>query len=248
MRDFDDPSLWRISAFERLRRETGDSGYARLESTTVLPTTLVSDLRRRDNDAARGDVLEVLAACQRHREAALLYLAHQGLVWPLTVFPHEGVYHAPRELRPDPDSGLTAVKLLAIEPPGLRPPGHWMRERVGREAHYRPLAPLLWRFALDGPRERLLGELGGTAAYRALSDPRASGLDAPGALGSAIERLRRDSVPLREIARWPGLKVERAARLLNALYLVHALMVMRAHPAAKPEPTGDAPARGWLRR
>jgi hypothetical protein len=28
MRDFDDSTLWRISAYERLRAETGNSGFA----------------------------------------------------------------------------------------------------------------------------------------------------------------------------------------------------------------------------
>ncbi len=247
MRDFDDPSLWRVSEFERLRRDTGDSGYARLEDATVLPTTLVADLQRRDNDAARGDVLEVLAACLRHRESALLYLGHQGLVWPITVFTPNGVYHAPRNLSPDPDRGLAGLKLLSVEPPGLRPPGHWMRERIGRAEHYRPLTPLLWQLALHGPRDRLLAELTGTAAFRALGEPRTQRLDAPGALGSAVERLRREAASLREMARWPGLSLGRAARVLNALYLAHGLMVMRSHPAARPDPYGDAPSR-FLRR
>lgn len=247
MRDFDRSSLWRVSVFERLQRDGGDSGFAKPDGVTVLSTTLVSELRRRDNDAARGDVLETLAACQRHREAALLYLSHQGLVWPITVFPQAGVYHAPRELQAEGDRGLTGLRLLSVDPPGLRPPGHWTRDRIGREEHYRPLMPLLWRIALQGPRERLLAELAGTAAFRALADTRASRLEAPGALGSAVERLRRETVSLRDMAKWPGLSVERAARLLNALYLVHGLMVMRSHPAARPDPDSEAPPRFFRR-
>lgn len=238
-REFDDSSLWRLSDFERVQRDTGTSGYVRLEGPTVLSTTLISELRRRDNDAAHGDVLEVVAACMRQREAALLYLEHDGLVWPITLFPIEGHYHAPRELQPDPEHGLTDLRLLSIEPPGLRPPGHWMHERIGRKDLYRPLPPLLWQLALHGPRGRPLAEIGGTAAYRALGEPRLGRLQAPGALGSAMERLRRETASLRDIAGWPGLSVERAARLLNALYLVHGLMVMRSHRAARPEPDGN---------
>ncbi|WP_119286676.1 hypothetical protein [Azohydromonas sediminis] len=233
-RDFDDSSLWRISEFERLRREMGSSGYVRLDGPTVLSTTLVAELQRRDTDAARGDVLEVLAACLRQRESALLYLKHDGLVWPVTVFPASDLYHSPRPLQPSRDLGLADLTLLAVEPPGLRPPGHYQHERVGRTDAYRPLVPLLWQLALHGPRERLLAEVGGTAAYRALGV--AARLGATGAMGAALERLRRETVSLREIATWPGMSVERAARLVNALYLARSLMVMRAHPAARAEP------------
>jgi hypothetical protein len=247
VRDFNDSSLWRVSEFERLRRDTGTSGYARLDGPTMLSSTMMADLRRRDNDAAHGDVLEVLAASLRNRESVLLYLQHDNLVWPLSVFPGAGLYHAPQDPKPDRERGLADLKLLAIEPPGLRPPGHWEHERVGREDLYRPLPPLLWRLALHGPRNRLLAEVGGTAAYRALGEARIGRFDTPGALGAAIERLRRETVPLREIGSWPGLSIERAARLVNALYLVQGLMVMRSHPAARPEPEAERAGLG-LRR
>src|SRR4051794_3147831 len=98
MRDFEDSTLWRISAFERARRETGSSGFSRLAGPTVLSTTLLADLRRLDADPGSHDPLEVIAACVRHREAALLCLQHDGLVWPVTVFPTEQIYHSPRDM------------------------------------------------------------------------------------------------------------------------------------------------------
>lgn len=237
MRDFEDSTLWRISAFERVRNETGTSGYARLEGgPTLLPSTLLADLDRLENEQQADDVLEVMAACVRHREAALLYLQRDELVWPVTLFAMQMVYHSPRDLFDFSLAGMADLRLLAVEPPGVRPPGHRMYERVARAEHYRALAPLLWAVALHGPRRSLLSEIGGTAAYRASRNPAAEGLAAPGALGSAIERLRRNSVSLREIAAWPGLSVERGSRLLNALYLVGALLITRSHPAARAEP------------
>ena len=237
MRDFEDSTLWRVSAFERVRLQTGGSGYARLdEGPTVLPSTLMRDLDRLEFEAPSSDVVEVMAACMRHREAALLYLQHEGLVWPVTLFPEPMLYHSPRDLAAEPGSMLQDLSLITIEPPGVRPPGHWMHERVGVAEHYRPLAPLLWAVALNGPRNALLAEIGGTAAYRAVPQPPTSGLAAPGALGSAAERLRRESVALRTIAEWPGMSVERGSRLLNALYLVSSLLVTRTHPAARSEP------------
>lgn len=240
MRDFDDSTLWRISSFNRIRLETGSSGFARLGQATVLPTTLLADLRRLDADPTASDVLEVLAACMRHREAALLCIQHDGLVWPITVFPVQQVYHSPCALQAstpgpgDASHGLTQATLLTTEPPGVRPPGHWMHERVGAARHYHDLVPLLWSIALHGPRRQLLAEIGGTAAFRALRNPMKDGLlHASGAVGAAIERLRRESVAMRDVAAWPGMSTERASRLLNALYLASSLMVTRHHPAAR---------------
>jgi len=236
MRDFEDSTLWRVSAFERVRNETGESGFARLEGPTLLPSTLMADLDRLESEQQGDDVLEVVASCVRHRESALLYVQHEGLVWPVTVFALQMIYHCPRDMSQASLNGMPQVRLLGVEPPGVRPPGHWMFERVAHSEHYRPLAPLLWRLALHGPRHTLLGEIGGTAAYRASRNPASDGLIAPGALGSAVERLRRESVSLREIASWPGVSVERGSRLLNGLYLIGALLITRSHPAARTEP------------
>jgi hypothetical protein len=52
-----------------------------------------------------------------------------------------------------------------------------------------------------------------------------------------MQRLRQGAASLREMAHWPGMSVERASRLLNALYLCGALMVTRSHPAARSAPT-----------
>ena len=235
MRDFEDSTLWRVSAFERQLRETGTSGFARLSGATVLPTTLVAELERLERDAAEGDALEVIAACMRHHEPALLYLKHEELVWPLTLFPQQMLYHSPRDMATASAKGLADLAVITVEPPGVRPPGHWMHERVAQAEHYRPLAPLLWLMALYGPRFAPLSEIGGTAAYRAIKRLSDEGLNAPGALGSAAERLRRESVPLREVATWPGMSLERAGRLINGLYLVAALLVTRTHPAARGE-------------
>ncbi|HEX6705982.1 MAG TPA: hypothetical protein VF169_14555 [Albitalea sp.] len=240
MRDFEDSTLWRISAFERIHQQTGSSGFARLSGPTLLPTTLLADLRRLDADPTSGDVLEVIAACMRHRESALLCLQHEELVWPVTLFPNERLYHSPRDMGDVSRSGLARLKLLTAEPPGVRPPGHWMQERVARADHYRPLSPLLWSFALNGPRRELLADIAGPVAYRLVVGGAGERPSAPGALGSALERLQRESAPAREIARWPGMSVERANRLLNGLYLAGSLLVSRTHPAAH----GDE--RNWL--
>lgn len=237
MRDFDDSTLWEISEFERVRRETGGSGFMGLNRQTVLPTTLLADLRRLGAEESLADTLEVVAACLRHREPALLCLQHESVVWPVTLFPSQELYHSPRDMALATPAGLAGMKLLSTEPPGVRVPGHWMHERVAHADHYRPLAPLVWRLALQGPRSTLLAEIAGPAAYRFASS-RLDGVPPPtGAIGSAMERMRHETAPLRAIASWPGMSVERASRLLNALYLASALIVSRAAPSARHEPT-----------
>jgi hypothetical protein len=237
MRGFEESTLWRVSAYERARQESGTSGFARLQGASVLPTTLVSELQHLQREAASNDVLEVVGACLRQQEAALMCLRYGDLVWPITLFPAQMLYHSPRNFSEAGLDELASLKVLAVEPPGVRPPGHAMSERVGAEEHYHALAPLLWAVALHGPRKHLLGEIAGRAAYRyAPSRSLDDSLVAPGALGAALQRLKRESASLRDIALWPGLSVERASRLLNALYLTSGLMVTRTHPAAREEP------------
>lgn len=236
MKDFDDSTLWRVSAFERIRRETGGSGFMRLGNETVLPSTLLGDIRKLERSGQASDVLELVAACVRHQESALLCLQYEEVVWPITVFVRQKVVHSPRDLTTGSDNGLFALKVVATEPPGVRAPGHWMTERVAAAELYRPLAPLLWDLALRGPRRTLLAEIGGTAAYRLLQGRIEGKPTLGGALAPALERLHRESASLRDIAGWPGMSLERASRLLNALYLNNGLLVTRSHPAARPEP------------
>lgn len=246
MRDFEDSTLWRISAFERMRQQTGSSGFQRLDGPSVLSSTLLADLQRDDRDTAQLDALELVAACMRHREPALIYLQHAGLVWPVTLFPDRMLYHSSRDVTQATDAALADLRQIGVEPPGVRPPGHLKSDRVGHAHHYHELAPLLWAMAMRGPRGQLLREIGGTAAYRLLPGNLPDGLVAGGANGSALDRLRAASAPLREIATWPGMSLERASRLLNALYLFSALLVTRGTRAAREQPNGEVRSRGLL--
>lgn len=220
----------------------------RLSGPALLPTTLLADLRRLDADPLSGDVLEVIAACLRHREAALLCLQHEELVWPVTLFPDDGLYHSPRDMQGASAAGLARLKVVTAEPPGVRPPGHWLHERVDYAEHYRPLTPLLWTIALHGPRRTLLADIAGPAVYRLVASSQGERPNAPGALGSGIERLQRESVSLREISLWPGMSTERASRLLNGLYLAGNLMVTRTRALAGDDPATARGFFGWRKR
>jgi hypothetical protein len=233
MQDSEGPALWRVSAFQA-QRSRAQAAPGGLQRQTLLPTTLQAELRLLDRRRDAADALEAVAACVRLREAALIYFACEEGVWPVTLFPAQSVYHSPRSLLRGTRRNLSSLKAIEIEAPGVRPPGHWMHERIADAACYHPLAPALWALALRGPRGHLLHEIGGTAAYRVLRRPSIDELATPGALMPAIERLRRESAPLRKIARWPGMSEERASRLLNALYLSANLIVSRAHHSARP--------------
>ena len=247
MRDFEDSTLWRISAFERIRQQTGSSGFMRLSGPTLLPTTLLADLRRLDADPVSSDAIEIIAACVRHREPALLCMELDGLVWPVSLFPSEDLYHCPRDLRQASIAAIAQLKVSTAEPPGVRPPGHWMHERVAQAEHYRPLSPMLWWLALNGPRRTLLADIAGPAMYRLVASGRGERPTAPGALGSAIDRLQQGSVSLADIARWPGMSQERAARLLNGLYLSGCLMTTRTQSLPRDGAGGGRGLFGWKR-
>lgn len=234
MQEIAEPTLWRVSAFDALRHQAASAAHAGLRRQTILSTTLQGELRVLERRREGADALETVAACVRLRESALVYLQCDEGVWPVTLFPEQMLYHSPRSIVRGTVRALGSLKTLEVEPPGVRPPGHWMHERIADADAYHPLAPALWTLALHGPRVDLLNEIAGTAAYRALRNPATQGLATPGALGPAIERLRKESAPLRKIASWPGMSIERASRLLNGLYLASNLIVSRAHHSARP--------------
>ncbi len=233
-------TLWQFSAFDRLHEQAARN----VDRPTVISSTLMAEIAALERRQDENDALEVLAACVRLQEPALVYLRFAELVWPVTVFPAQMIYHAPQPLTEAPQQSLAQVTCLSLEPPVVRPPGHAMSDRVAADDSYFSLAPALWRLALHGPRSRVLNEIGGTAAYRVLRNPKVDDLPLPGALGPAAERLRREAASLKQIAAMPGMSLERAARLLNALYLGSNLMVSRSAAAARPEPRRSL--FGWL--
>ena len=87
---------------------------------------------------------------------------------------------------------------------------------------------ILGRSFADHPRVlKLKARPGFNHAYRLVSSHARELPPSKGAVSSTILRLERQSASLGEIARWPGMSMERASRLLNALYLCGALMVTR---------------------
>ena len=199
---------------------------------SALSASLMQDLMRFERQGEQRELLEVLAACIRHTQAVAVRLAWGHHEMTMTVFPTDRLVHCPMPMDEFLAGDLGLVQVLSVQPASLRAPGDAEPARVGNPAMYTPLAPLLWAVSLAGSRGDLLPELAGLAAYRMAPGVSLSGLYVPAAMADCITRLRRKTCNLREIADWPGIGRERAARLLNALYLQSGLIVSRTHPAA----------------
>jgi hypothetical protein len=160
-----------------------------------------------------------------------------NLVWPVTLFPSEDIHHSPRSLTQVPQADRARLTVIGVEAAVVKPAGHWMHERVRPASFHHPMKPAVWQLALHGRRNRLLAEIGGSAAYRALRGHAADSLSAPGVRIAAVDRLRVETAPLKQIARRHGMTTEQATYLLNALYLTSNLLVSRTGPAARAEPS-----------
>jgi len=247
MRDFSSSTLWRISTFNAvLDRITVSDSLSESTAAHLVAGTLLAGLRRLQADPHDNDLLAMLSVCVHHREPVLLMLEHGPWVWPVSVFPVSRLYHSPRDVTDIAErAALSQLKLLGATRPEVREPGHALGQSEALLAKFKPLSSLLGALALYGPRSTLLTEISGRAAYRLASGRDNDLQELPGALAPAMARLRAEAVSVRDIAGWPGMSVERACRLLNALYLSGGLMVTRSHPAARsePGPWRDAPPR-----
>lgn len=232
-RPADESRLMRVSTFQRRR----ESVHAALSTTaaitrlSMLGRSLVQDLARFEDKGRETELLEVLAASVRHSRSLLIHLHCGEHVLPLTVFPADWLVHTPVPMATVMEWPLSDLRVLHYETPAMPPPGTAM-PASDKPHHFSALGPLLWELALRGGRAELLPEIGGLAVYRVAPGVELRSLPLTGTLGMAVRRLRREACSLREIASWPGFDTERAARLLNGLYLQAGLMVSRSHPAA----------------
>lgn len=217
-------------------------------SESVLSESVLDELNRLDRDGMGAELTEVFALCLREREPALLSIALDGWVWPITIFPEQGFYRAPIDWSKAPPTGLARARLLDCEPALLAAPPAGQRRRSRMPPCHYPLDDLIWILALQGPRSSLLGALQGPLRFGLACLP---GDNAdwrlPGALGSAIARLRETTATLADISRWPGLDTMRASRLINGLHLSSRLTVVDAQQwrAAERAAWSDTEPSRW---
>lgn len=228
------PELMSASAFRLYLAELAQQGDT---AAVQLPSALLRDLRRGGAEGQPTELLEVLAASMRHLRSLMVHLQNGEHVLPLTLFPRQRLAHCPLPLSELLRLPLRELQVLHVEPAVLRPPGDPQRTLVKALHLYHPLPQLSWALALRGARPGLLPEIAGHAAYRASPALDLRPLPMDVLLRAAARRLQRQTTNLREMANWPGLNRERAARLLNGLYLQAGLIVSRSHPAA---------AEGWF--
>lgn len=236
---FGEPELMRVSAFERYLHEPGGPRAREVQDSVLrqpgLSPSLMADLSRFEHSGQASEALEVLAACVRHSQQVVIHLQMGEAVVPLTVFARDRLVHCPIGLDALLQQRPTELRVLHVEPAVLRPPGDEELSLVGEGEHYHSLSPVLWELALRGARATLLPEIAGHVAYRVAPGIDLGALRVGGALMASIQRLQGERVTLREMTDWPGLDAERAARLLNALYLQSGLIVSRTRPAGFSE-------------
>jgi hypothetical protein len=235
---FGEPELMRVSAFQRYLHEPGGPRAREVLDNLRQPglsPSLLADLGRFEHSGQASEALEVLAACVRHSQQVVIHLQMGESVVPLTVFALERLVHCPISLDALLQQRPTELRVLHVEPAILRPPGDRELALVGEEQHYHSLRPVLWELALRGARNTLLPEIAGPVSYRIAPGLDLGELRVGGALLASIQRLQGERVTLREMTDWPGLDAERAARLLNALYLQSGLIVSRTRPAGFSE-------------
>lgn len=226
--------LMRLSDYQRQFQPSGqgEDSTAGITRLSALNPSLMQDLMRYDRQPRPGeglDVLEVLAASLRHNRALLLHLQIDRRAFALTVRPQERMVWSLLSQTQLFDLRISDLRVLRVEPalpmPALDSP-------QAATYHVAPLGTLLWELSLRGGRDKLLPEIDGVASYRVAPGADLKELDLTGTLGAAVVRLRRETMPLRTIATWPGFDADRAVRMLNGLYLQAALMVSRTHPGA----------------
>lgn len=202
-----------------------------------LSVSLMQDLTRAElGDGQRRALLEVLAASLRHGQSLSARLSIGGQTVVLTVFPHQRVMHCQRRLDHLLATDMLSWQVEEVMPALVRAPVTMTAPgAMGVEPPFATLEPLLWAVALAGTRAELLPELAGQVAFRVSPGADLAGLYIPSTMQLCINRLRRATSSLAELAQWEGIGVERAMRLLNALYLQSALVISRSHPAATNE-------------
>jgi hypothetical protein len=228
-----EPDLMRVSAFQRYLDElvrTGGTGAS--SRLSQLTPSLLQDLLRFEQDGRQTELLEAVAACLRHARPLCIHLRCAEKVIPLTLFPMERLAYCPVPMEDFLACPLKQLEVMHVEPALLRPPGDPVVQLVREPELYHPLAPVTWQLAMEGSREELLPEIGGSAAYRVAPGLDLRQLALSPTLRAGIRRLQRQTSSLREISELPGFNRATATRLLNALYLQAGLIVSRTHPAA----------------
>lgn len=233
---FGEPQLLRASDFMRHVDAQPGEGPVRIGSDarlSTLPDTLRADLMRYVEADGSLEAVEVFAACVRHGKRVTVQLQCGDRVVPLTVFAHEHLVHCPVDMTMLVERHLATMRVLQVGPAVLYPPGDPAAAPIAPHDEYHPLPALLWDVALRGARADLLPEIAGPAMYRVAPSLDVAALPVEGELLDGIHRLQSERHTLREIAEFPGYDAERAARVLNALYLQAGLIVSRVHPGAR---------------
>lgn len=184
---------------------------------------LVSDLARFRRGPGGCVLLAVLASCVRHSQAVQFRLRHGQQEYDFEVHPRERLFRCEVELCRLAPVELAALRLTHLEtkPPRRPEPG------VERRAGYGPLGTLLWQLAKHGPTSELLPEIAGPVRYRLVPGAPLENWSIHLDFQSLLRNIRNRPVSFAELDRQSPLPRPRLNRLLNALYLQSALIVVQ---------------------
>lgn len=199
---------------------------------TTLSPSLLADLDRFEHGTG-VEPLDVLAACIRHGRPLVLFLELAGRVLSLRLFPAQALFACTADMLGMPEAHVRELRFVRVEP-GVQYREPEAQDGEAARAFTGPLPQLLWRMAMRGHRWAPLPEIDGRACYRVSPVLAINLLPADDAAAVAVlSRLKRKALALDDIAAEPGMGIERACRLLNAVYLQAGLITLRSAPAAR---------------
>ena len=184
-------------------------------SLNITSESLLQDLLRFEQKGRQSELLEVMAGAVRHSSAVTIHLQLGEHVLALTVFPVHRLVHCVLPMAQFFELQLTDLEVLRVEKAHMQVPELNTLVQPAMQAHFAPLGKLLWELSLRGSRDELLPEISGQAAYRIAPGTSLRGLPLSGTMAEAVQRLKRHTTHLRDIAAWPGFDHPRAVRMLN---------------------------------
>ena len=200
--------------------------------SSTLSASVRSDLSRFGNELDAIELLPALAASVRHGQSLAMLLKRGGSVLLASVFPTAQLYQCEVDLHALMPCELEQLRLvridaeLAASPTGIE--GSSMNPpRVA------PLRPLLWQIAEYGARTDLLPEIAGDVRYRLAPGFSTCDLPVEPSAMPLLRRLRTSTASFQDLSAWTVRGPARVCRLLNALYLQAALMVLRTSPKSE---------------
>jgi hypothetical protein len=165
----------------------------------------------------------------RHGQSLAMLLKRGDSVLQASVFPTAQLYRCEVDLHALSPAELEQLRLVRIEAELAASPME-VEGAPMNPPRVAPLRPLLWLMAEYGARADLLPEIAGDVRYRLAPGFSTCDLPVEPSAIPLLRRLRTSTASFQDLSAWTVRGPARVCRLLNALYLQAALMVLRMSP------------------